>query len=197
MRSVVIVVDTQADFMLPDGALAVEGAEALIAPMTAWLGTLRPEETAGVVFTFDTHYAQTYPFSAEALEFPIHCVRETAGWRNMLSPDSVDPAIPAYRLEKGVFAMWSEPGLVLEDERTPARGLIGRDAYFDELRMDGVTSAIVIGVAADYCVRWAIDGLVKRGFSVSVPRALTRGIAREIDQVLVEDFVGKNVVEIA
>ena len=47
---------------------------------------------------------------------------------------------------------------------------------------------MVIGVAADYCVRWAIDGLVERGFRVIVPQALTRGIARPIEQVLAEDF---------
>ena len=49
----VIVVDTQVDFMRPDGALPVAGAEALVAPMHAWLATLEPAETAGVLFTFD------------------------------------------------------------------------------------------------------------------------------------------------
>ncbi|MEG8041528.1 hypothetical protein QP164_01445 [Sphingomonas sp. LR59] len=31
-----------------------------------------------------------------------------------------------------------------------------------------------MGVAADYCVRWAVEGLVDRGFAVRVPAALTR-----------------------
>ena len=63
-----------------------------------------------------------------------------------------------------------------------------RDAFFRDLRARGVEDAVVIGVAADYCVRWAIDGLVERGFRVIVPQALTRGIARPIEQVLAEDF---------
>jgi nicotinamidase-related amidase len=54
MQRFVIVVDTQADFMLADGALPVAGADALIASMQAWLAALRPEETAGILFTFDT-----------------------------------------------------------------------------------------------------------------------------------------------
>ncbi len=41
--------------------------------------------------------------------------------------------------------------------------------------------------------QWAIDGLVERGFRVSVPQALTRGIARPIEQVLAEDFAGQAV----
>src|SRR3546814_5175396 len=47
MQRLVVVVDTQADFMWADGALSVAGAEALIAPMQRWLSSLRPAETAG------------------------------------------------------------------------------------------------------------------------------------------------------
>ncbi|MEG8025263.1 hypothetical protein QP162_14100 [Sphingomonas aurantiaca] len=50
---------------------------------------------------------------------------------------------------------------------------------------------MVIGVAADYCVRWAVEGLVERGFAVTVPAGLTRGIERQIDTVAAEDFAGR------
>ncbi|MCC2975260.1 isochorismatase family protein [Sphingomonas sp. PL-96] len=191
MKKVVVVVDTQADFMNPDGALAVAGAGSLAAPMTAWLKALDSKDTAAVLFTFDTHFADTYLSSAEAQQFPIHCVRGTPGWHNVLDTAAVDPAIPAYRLEKGVFAMWEEPDLRVEPLADGAS--LDRDAFFRDLRAGGVEEAVVIGVAADYCVRWAIDGLVERGFRVTVPQALTRGIARPIDQVLEEDFAGKAV----
>ncbi|CUS43897.1 MAG: isochorismatase family protein [Pseudomonadota bacterium] len=191
MKKIVIVVDTQADFMNPDGALAVGGADALVAPMNAWLGALSPDGTAAVLFTFDTHFADTYPSSPEAAEFPIHCVRETAGWHNVLDAGRVDSAIPVWRLEKGVFAMWEEDGLTMEPIGGGAP--VDRDAFFRGLKASGVEEAIVIGVAADYCVRWAIDGLVDRGFSVTVPEALTRGIARPIGQVLADDFAGRAV----
>ena len=46
----------------------------------------------------------------------------------------------------------------------------------------------MIGVAADYCVRWAIDGLLARAFTVRVPADLTRGIARQMEQVIQEEF---------
>lgn len=186
MKRFVIVVDTQADFMNADGALSVDGAEALIAPMQAWLASLRPTETAGVLFTFDSHFTDTYPGSAEAEQFPIHCVYRTPGWENVLDPDAIDPAVPVYRLEKGVFDMWAGPDVVIEAVATGEK--VARDAFFAELRTRGVTEVTVIGVAADYCVRWAIEGLVARGFAVEVPKGLTRGIARPIEQVVADDF---------
>lgn len=186
MKHFVIVVDTQADFMNADGALSVDGAEALIAPMQAWLAALQPMETAGVLFTFDSHFADIYRGSAEAEQFPIHCVYGTPGWENVLDLDAIDPALSVYRLEKGVFDMWAEPDLAVTAVATGKK--IARDAFFTELKLRGVSDVTVIGVAADYCVRWAIEGLVARGFAVEVPARLTRGIARPIEQVVADDF---------
>lgn len=188
MQRFVIVVDTQVDFMLPEGALPVAGADALIAPMHDWLASLSTDDAMGVLFTFDTHRTELYRGSPEAEEFPIHCVHRTPGWENVLDPGAIDPAIPVYRLEKGVFDMWAEPDLVIEAAATGET--IGRDAFFEKLRTSGVTTVTVIGVAADYCVRWAIDGLLARGFAVEVPVGLTRGIARPIEQVVASDFAG-------
>jgi len=186
----VIVVDTQWDFMHPKGALAVEGADALIPAAEAFLRGLRPEETAGLLFTFDTHVPEVYAASAEAEQFPPHCVRGSEGWANALDPALVHGAIPLYRLEKGVFDMWAEDGLFVEDARGSGERF-ERDAFFEALKADGVTEVTVIGVAADYCVRWAVEGLLARGFDVTVPEGLTRGIARQIRAVAAEDFAGR------
>ena len=187
MRSFVIVVDMQRDFVMADGALPVGGAEALIEPVRAWLAERTPEDIAGMLFTFDTHVPEVYAGSPESESFPLHCVRDTPGWALVADWTEVDPAIPVWRLEKGVFAMWEEPGLVLRDARG-GKEEVDRDAFFRDLKASGVDHVIVIGVAADYCVKWAIDGLVERRFSVEVPAALTRGIEREMAQVVAEEF---------
>ena len=186
MKRFVIVVDAQSDFMRADGALSVAGADRLEGPMQAWLTALSPAETAGVLFTFDTHSLETYPGSAEAEQFPPHCLRGTPGWANVLDPSTIDPAIGVYRLEKGVFDMWAEPHGTVEAAGTGET--FDRDAFFAHLKRDGVSTATVIGVAADYCVRWAIAGLIERGFTVEVPADLTRGIARSIEEVVRDDF---------
>ena len=190
MARFVVVVDTQWDFMAEQGALSVSGAAALVAPMQAWLTALQPHETAGVLFTFDTHFVETYAASPEAEMFPIHCVRGTQGWGNMLDVALVDPAIPAWRIEKGVFDMWAEPGLAIEDARDSDRPTTPREDVFAGLAASGVTDVTVIGVAADYCVRWAVEGLIARGFAVTVPAGLTRGIDRQIEVVAAQDFAG-------
>jgi nicotinamidase/pyrazinamidase len=194
MARFVVVVDTQWDFMAGEGALSVAGAAALVAPMQAWLAALKPEETAGVLFTFDTHFVETYAASPEAAVFPIHCVRGTQGWGNMLDVALVDAAIPAWRIEKGVFDMWAEPGLAIEDARDSDRPTTPREEFFAGLAASGVTDVTVIGVAADYCVRWAVEGLIARGFAVTVPAGLTRGIERQIEAVAAEDFAGARLV---
>lgn len=193
MPGFVIVVDTQRDFMLADGALSVAGAQALVGPMTAWLAALQPGEVEGVLFTFDTHEPEIYARSVEAEQFPIHCVRGTAGWTNVVDPHVVDAEIPIWRMEKGVFAMWEEPDLNIVNARDRDAEACPRDCFFDDLRASGVEEVQVIGVAADYCVRWAIEGLLERGFRVSLPDGLTRGISRPMEQVLAQDFAGRPV----
>jgi nicotinamidase/pyrazinamidase len=184
-------VDAQRDFMMSDGALYVSGAEALIGPMQDWLAALDPMETAGVLLTFDTHDRDTYPLSAEAAQFPIHCVQGESGWQSVVATDRIDPAVPVYGLEKGVFDMWAEPGLSLK--RIGTGELTDRDAFFAALRASGVEEVEVVGVAADYCVRWAVEGLVARDFRVTVPAALTRGISRQIDAVLADEWSNRMV----
>ncbi|MCW6537645.1 cysteine hydrolase family protein [Sphingomonas lycopersici] len=188
MTRFVVVVDTQRDFMASDGALYVPGADALLPPMREWLRALDPAETAGVLFTFDTHVPEVYAGSAEAETFPIHCVRGSEGWANMLDVALLDPAIPVWRLEKGVFDMWAELDLRIEDAREPAAPRTDRELFFAELKAGGVDEITVIGVAADYCVRWAIEGLIGRGFRVVVPEQLTRGIERQIRTVAAGEF---------
>lgn len=190
MARFVIAVDTQKDFMTAQGALGVAGAEALVEPMNAWLAALDPRDTAGVLFTFDTHEPEIYAGSIEAEAFPIHCVRGSDGWANSLDAALIDPAIPVWRIEKGVFDMWAEPGLEIEDARGLQKAPIPREPFFADLKANGVNEVTVIGVAADYCVRWAIDGLIARGFAVTVPAALTRGIERQIETVAAQDFAG-------
>lgn len=189
----VIVVDMQRDFVDADGALPVPGAEAIVAPLGEWLAGLRPDAVAGVLFTADTHIPEIYAGSEEAKQFPLHCATGTPGWMLVVDPGAIDPAIACYRLEKGVFDMWAEPGLTLA--RIGRGAVYDRDAFFAGLAAAGagVGEVVVVGVAADYCVRWAVEGLVARGFRVTVPAGLTRGIARPIAAVAREEWAGQAV----
>ena len=124
--------------------------------------------------------------------FPFHCGRGGPGWALVVDGDGLDPAIPRHRLEKGVFDMWAEADVFVEpvDGAAP----VAREAFFARLRDAGVLDVVVVGVAADYCVRWAVEGLVERGFRATVPAALTRGIARDVGDVAAAEWAGAAVV---
>lgn len=180
MPGFVIVVDMQHDFVRPTGALPVPDADTIVASMQLWLRALDPGEVAGVLMTFDTHSSVDYAGSAEAEQFPIHCEKGQQGWESVLDASAIDPAIPLYTLEKNVFDMWEEPALRI---RATSGVQVEREAFFRDLAQQGVDRVTVVGVAADYCVRWAVEGLLARGFSVEVPIGLTRGIGKDVRAV--------------
>lgn len=186
MSDFVIVIDMQKDFIVPDGALPVAGAEEIVAPMREWLAALVPERTSGVLFTADTHNRETYAESPEARLFPPHCIRGTAGWDPVFDPSHLLSDIPRYWLEKNVFDMWAEADLDVTQWGTDRRWR--RDDFFSGLRKAGIRTLIVVGVAADYCVRQAVDGMLKKGFEVRIPRDLTRGIGRQIEEVAAQEW---------
>jgi nicotinamidase/pyrazinamidase len=174
-----VVVDAQRDFMLPGGALYVAGAEACIPKIESALAALDPADVVGVLITQDTHDPDTYPASEEARQFPPHCLRGTEGWKLAVG---LPTQLPVLSLEKGVFGMWEEPHVQVG----PTGWSVPRDHFFDALRLGGVEEIVLMGVASDYCVRFALEGLVERGFRVTVPPGTTRGIAAGIEAVAAE-----------
>lgn len=192
-KKFVVFIDTQVDFMVEGSALYVAGAEPVISKLNAFAYHLKPEEVEGVLFTFDTHYDETYPTSEEAKQFPIHCVYNTPGWRNVINPEIINRDIPKYALRKGVFNMWEDVVEIQQEAIFPhASEPMDRDVFFNDLKAAGITDIVIVGVAADFCVKWAADGFIDRGFNVTVPRSLTAGILRDIDTVVAEDYAGKN-----
>ncbi len=202
---ILVVVDTQIDFVMTDGHLPVAGAEQIITPGIRFLTKLDPVTYAAALFTFDTHHPDEYLGSPENLGvpeknipgFPLHCVKGTPGWENVFNPNLVPQPIPAYRLEKDVFDMWEKPGddtlvypIMREAGLASAIGR-NRESFFDHLVPPTVDTATVLGVASDFCVAHAIRGLLARGLKVEVVADLTAGILRDIAQTIADDFPGR------
>lgn len=206
-NKILVVVDTQVDFVMHYGLLSVAGAEAIILPGIGILANLDTTEYAAVLFTYDTHVAKDYTGSLEnignpetgAPGFPLHCEKGTPGWENVFNSRLVPAGIPVYELEKDVFDMWQKDGdetLVHEVSPTGGVGHIGRnrESFFDHVLPASVDTAVVIGVASDFCVKDAIAGLLRRGLKVEVIEEATAGIMRDIAQVAAEDFPGQIVI---
>ena len=202
-----LVIDAQYDFMNPNGALFVPGSDKVVPILNEYLKSLTLENGyLGVVFTADTHSEEQYPDSLEAKGdpannipgFPPHCYIGTDGFKLEVDPKLVTSETKKLILNKSVFNMWEENDLVLrpyavEGEPKPFGGEQDRDVWFKNILANGVEEVEVTGVAADYCVKWAIEGLVARGFEVTLFDNLTAGIAQDIHQVVKENFASSKV----
>jgi nicotinamidase/pyrazinamidase len=161
-------VDTQVDFMLPDGKLYVPGAEKLI-PNLKRLTDAARRGAVLIVGDVDRHA----PDDPEFTRFPPHCVRGTPGAEkipetradNVLAvPDLAGPAIPEdlsqYQqviLEKHTLDVFDNPNTEKVLER------IGKFT-------DANAEFYLFGVATEYCVRLAAKGLLERGWRVALVR---------------------------
>ena len=174
-KKFVVAIDTQIDFIMGEGKLPVPYAEEIIIPGLHRLLGYDYQEVAGVLFTYDTHDTIDYRDSEEGLQFPIHCVKWTPGWRNVFDLDFVIPYISRFTMNKSVFDMWEESELIL---RMQGIAWKDRDEFFKELQKNNPNIVIEVwGVAGDVCVKHAVAGFLQRGFNVEVVDELTKCIA--------------------
>ncbi|HEX8765870.1 MAG TPA: cysteine hydrolase family protein [Candidatus Acidoferrum sp.] len=179
MKTILWEVDTQADFMLPGGKLYVPGAEKIIPNITRLVDQARQSRVL-LISSADAHQADDPEFQ----HWPPHCVKGTAGAelipearaaRLLVIPNQRDFVFPgnlgAYQqilLEKNTLDIFDNPhtgallawiNMMSAPSAAPAATTGGSDAGPDFL---------VFGVVTEYCVLRAADGLLRRGFRVSI-----------------------------
>jgi nicotinamidase/pyrazinamidase len=202
----IIVVDAQNDFMHSKGALYVPESESVINNINQQLKQQTYESCAGILFTFDTHDKETYATSEEAKDFPPHCYLDTEGWNLAVDPFLISSEIPIYVLRKNLFDMWKQDYLFVVEKVNAhldrSVSMHSRDPFFQHLKLEGngrvpidkpnagtrlpLNKIVIMGVAADICVSFAIKGAKQRGFEVEVPANTSAGIHKSIEQVLLD-----------
>lgn len=81
MEKIALVIDAQNDFMTPNGALYVPGADNILDTLNEYLSSIRIENGYyGIIFTADTHEKDEYQASEEAKLFPPHCIKGSEGF---------------------------------------------------------------------------------------------------------------------
>ena len=197
--------DMQNGFLLENGSLSIRGAREIIGPANGFLRAVRTGVFDHTFVVMDTHFAEEYSRSDESRQFPIHCEYGTRDWE--LAVDVT--GLPGVRyLMKNRFDMWAgkaESGIRFRDPRRsraydslfrfvddPCQPPAGadRDDVLRTISPGGDLSALdvtLIGVAADYCNRYAMEGWAARGARVTILGDLTRGIAKEWPEVLAEE----------
>ena len=154
VRTVLWQVDLQRDFMLPGGALYVQGAERLL-PNIRRLVDLARNRRAFLISSACQHAPNDPEFS----EFPPHCLRGTPGAD--LLPEAragqlyTIPNDHAFVLPGD---LWQSEQVLFEKQNINVFTNPHVGATVDSLPRD--TEFIVFGVVTEYCVQMAANGLL-------------------------------------
>ena len=166
-------VDTQVDFMLPDGKLYVPGAEGTAQAMKRLVDAAR---AAGVVHvaSADDHELTDEEISEQPdfeTTYPPHCLRGTRGARKIDETEQEDPVpitlqpLPERYLQGREFLLLKKSFDVFTNPNT------GR--LIERLDPDEI---VVFGVATDVCDDAAIRGFLDRGRKVRFVEDAARGL---------------------
>ncbi len=169
-------VDTQFDFMLPDGRLYVPGAEETVPAMKRLVDAAR---AAGIVqvASADDHELTDSEISDEpdfVTTYPPHCLRGTRGARKIPETEQADPVplalepVPDRYLEGREFLLLKKNFDVFTNPNT--------ERLLDRLAPDEI---VVFGVATDVCDDAAIRGFLDRGLKVRFVEDAARGLDEE------------------
>jgi len=155
-------VDVQADFMLPGGKLYVPGAEKLLPNIRRLTDAARQ----GKVFLV-SHGCFHTPNDPEFKIFPPHCVKGTAGAE--LVPEALTDRVA--RLPNDAEVRLPEDlskyqQILLEKQTLNIFESRHADALVQRLAKDA--EFVVFGVVTEYCVSFAVKGLLERGGHVAV-----------------------------
>ena len=159
-------VDTQFDFVSPQGKLYVPGAE-LLKPNWEKLTKLAKTRLITVVNTADWHYPESAELSDNpdyVTTFPVHCMANTSGAEYIAETNPENPLIFDWNKEYRISRETIDPNRY--------RNYIIRKDAFDVFKGNRYTvqilnllspkTVIVYGVSTNVCVNDAVVGLIKR-----------------------------------
>ena len=175
-------VDVQRDFMLPGGNLYVPGAEKLVPNIRRLTDAARQDRVFLV-----SHGCFHPPDDPEFKIFPPHCVKGTAGSelipealaeRVARVPNEADARIPS-DLSKYQQILLEKQTLNIFESR-----------HADELvqRLGTHPEFVVFGVVTEYCVSFAVKGLLARGRRVAVVQDAIETLKQEDGQKTMADL---------
>ena len=175
-------VDVQRDFMLPGGSLYVLGAEKLLPNIRRLTDAARQ----GRVFLV-SHGCFHPPNDPEFKTFPPHCVKGTPG--SELVPEALTEKVLRVANETSAKLPedWSKYQQVLLEKQT-LNVFESRHAHELVQRLGNQAEFVVFGVVTEYCVSFAVKGLLERGRRVAVVQDAIETLKRDDGEKTVAEW---------
>jgi nicotinamidase/pyrazinamidase len=176
MRRILWDVDTQHDFMAPDGALYFEGAHEAAPAMARLVEAAR---AAGIphIASGDDHELTDPEISDEPdwqTTYPPHCLRGTRGAEKIRETRQEAP-VPLALTEVPDKWLKGREFLLLKKSVD-----VFTNPHADRLlRLLDPEEIVLFGVATDICDDYAVRGLLERGRSVTFVEEAARGLDAE------------------
>ena len=175
-------VDTQVDFMLPEGKLYVPGAES-IAGNLARLTQHARASGIRIVASSDHHDPDDAELSATPdfrETFPPHCMRGTSGQARIPETALHDPLVvePEDDAASVLARLRGHDGDILFDKHH--FDVFTNPHVAPAVRALGISEVVLYGVALEVCDRYAVEGLLDRFPDISV--AVVVDAVRALDE---------------
>ena len=164
-------IDTQIDFMLPEGKLYMQGAERIIPNLERLVRWARANSVP-VISTADAHA----PDDPEFRTWPPHCVAGTPGQQRIPATRFAEALVIPRRAGAFHPPVPASGQLVVEKTTYSPEDNPNWNAVLEPL---AGCRAVVFGVATEICVRAVVLALRRRGFPVDVVSDAIRAVTEE------------------
>lgn len=164
LKKALLVVDVQNDFC-PGGALGVKGGDAIIPVVNKYIQAFWKRKLP-VLLTRDWHPKETKHFKGYGGVWPKHCVQNTKG-------AAFHPKLKIPK-EAVIFSKGKDPD---KDSYSAFAALDHNDTELAFLlKILGVTTLYIAGLATDYCVKYTTLDALRNGFKVVVLTDAIKGV---------------------
>jgi len=170
-KTIFVDIDTQFDFMNPNGALYVPDAEDIIDNIKKLFDYAKEHEIK-ILSSTDAHKVDDPEFKL----FPPHCVKDTP-CNQKIDASTCKDNIVIENVEQDITeSMLDHDQIIIEKQSHD---------IFDNTNIDKViiqlyaSDYVVFGVATDYCVKLAVLGLLRRGYKVTLVTDAVKAVTQE------------------
>lgn len=185
-------VDTQNDFINPDGALYVQGSEQ-IKPNLKILTEYAKKKKIKIMGSVDAHTEKDSEMKANGGPFPFHCMINTFGQKHIPETEPKNPIYVKNRehTDQEIDEILKHGGEIIFEKQH--YDVFTNPNTEKVLKRYEVKKAIVYGVATDYCDKAAALGLRNLGIEVYIVEDAIRPVTEEGGKKALEEMYSANV----